>query len=56
LCVDSLETDIFDPRFDFWVGAAFADALYSVLKLLHKQKLDAQPAVLPASTEDIIDS
>ena len=37
LCVDSQGTGIFDERFDFWVGAGIADALYPVLKMLHRQ-------------------
>ena len=34
LCVDSLDPDIFDERFDFHVGAAMADSLYPLLKLM----------------------
>jgi hypothetical protein len=37
LCVDSKEAEIFDDRFDFWVGAGVADALYPLLKMLHRQ-------------------
>jgi hypothetical protein len=33
-----LETEIFDLRFDFFLGAAIADALYPLLKLMHLQK------------------
>jgi hypothetical protein len=34
LCVDSLDTDIFDSRFDFHVGASIADSLYPLMRLM----------------------
>jgi len=37
LCVDTRDTNVFDERFDFWIGAALADALYPVMKMLHRQ-------------------
>jgi hypothetical protein len=42
LCVDTLETGRINKRFDFWVGAAFADALYTVMKLLREQRAEAE--------------
>ena len=34
LCVDSLDTDIFDSRFDFHIGATIADSLYPLMRLM----------------------
>jgi hypothetical protein len=54
LCIDSMSTGIFDPRFDFWVGAAFADALYSPLKLLRIQK--ARPTLFTPPVQPTADA
>jgi hypothetical protein len=43
-CVDTLVRGAFDPRFDFYVGAAIADALYPLLKLMHIQKRGGDPS------------
>ena len=34
LCIDTLDVDVFDERFDFHVGAAVADSFYPLLKLM----------------------
>jgi hypothetical protein len=55
LCVDSLETNIFDERFDFDAGACVADSLYTLLTQMRRKlsptavtsDVPAQPA-LPA--------
>lgn len=39
LCVDTLERESFDRHFDFFFGAAIADGLYPLLKLMLLQKL-----------------
>lgn len=47
LCVDSQVPGIFDKRFDFHVGAAIADGLYAVLKLIHRQRQGISFSVPP---------
>jgi hypothetical protein len=47
LCVDANAKQVFDNRFDFYVGGAFADALYSLLKLIRIQNLGGDPSAYP---------
>ncbi len=47
-CVDTMSKDAFDPRFDFYLGAAIADALYPLLKLMFIQKMGGNPSECPA--------
>jgi len=45
--VDSMAVGIFDSRFDFYVGAAIADALYPLLKLMYIQQNGGDPSAVP---------
>jgi hypothetical protein len=47
LGVDCAVPGVFDERFDFYVGAAIADALYPLLKLMHIQKRGGDPSACP---------
>ena len=44
LGIDSMTPAIFDRRFDFYVGAGIADALYPLLKLMYIQKRGGDPS------------